>query len=287
MINYFFRGKIDLVPDADSPGTFLIKNLSSEAMTGTFELYYDYDDAGTVNNRQFLTSWDRSIPANDQRNIGAIPDPTNPAPKNPGEYMLVFKGNMGQETEAQFGIGAVVGKFVSNSVLIFAETSSDAEGLNLFIPEHLAQKFLLNPGAISVQVGDEILPPMFVTRPCSPPELPCVRLRSISGGGSAGLEVTENNAFVVFQFGTPIFFGNTPEDLRLIPRETLCAGSIRGTSLFVNVLNDPPSFQVRFFFEGKVLFEFVLSLSAADRSVVLTNAKGVRLTDVNCRVSIQ
>ena len=108
MINYFFRGRIDLVEDNSSRGTFLIKNLSSEPMSGTFSLYYD----DTLDNRRLLTSWDRSIPANDQVNIGTIPaDPTDPAPKNPGRFMLVFKGDMGAETTAEFG--AVVGKDVT------------------------------------------------------------------------------------------------------------------------------------------------------------------------------
>lgn len=302
MINYFFRGKIDLVPDDSNPGTFLIKNLGSEPMSGTFSLYYDYDDAnaGTVNNRQLLISWDRSIPANDQVNIGTISDPINPAPKNPGEYMLVFKGNMGAETTAEFG--AVVGKLVSSSILIFAAERYDAPGnpgdsdveLHLFIPENLTQKFLLNPAAISVQVGGLILPPMSVGEPCSPPRLPCVRLTGgnpLGGSGDAELSITQNNAFVGLVFTTSgwiqVFSGNTPEDLRLIPRETLCAYYIAGTSLVVGGY-EPLSFvQVRFFFEGKVLFEFVVSPPAADNSVVLTNAKGVRLTDVNCRVGIQ
>jgi len=116
MINYFFRGKIDLVPDDANPGTFLIKNLGNEPMSGTFALYYD--DAG--NNRTLLISWDRSIPANDQVNIGTIPpDPTNPAPKNPGVYMLVFKGDMGAETTAEFG--AVVGKVVTIAPWTFTD----------------------------------------------------------------------------------------------------------------------------------------------------------------------
>jgi probable HAF family extracellular repeat protein len=119
MINYFFRGKIDLVPDAANPGTFLIRNLGSEPMNGDFALYYDYDDsgAGTVNNRKLAADlFNGPIAANGQQNIGTLPDPAtlNPAPKIPGEYMLVFQGDMGAETTAQgqFVIGAVVGKVV-------------------------------------------------------------------------------------------------------------------------------------------------------------------------------
>jgi len=121
MINYFFRGKIDLVPDDTNPGTFLIKNLGSEPMTGDFGLYYDYDAPGTRNNRTLLIDWRNiSIPENGQLNIGTVPaDPTNPAPKNSGIFMLVFKGDMGAESTAEFG--AVVGKIVSIAPWTFTD----------------------------------------------------------------------------------------------------------------------------------------------------------------------
>ena len=132
MINYFFRGKIDLVPDDTNPGTFLIKNLGNEPVTGDFALYYD-NDAGSVNNRTLFIDWGtKSIPANDRVNIGTISDPTNPAPKNPGEFILVFKGNMGAETTADFG--AVVGKIVNIQEWIITDlgtsASSGAYGIN-------------------------------------------------------------------------------------------------------------------------------------------------------------
>jgi len=46
MIDYFFRGKIDYVPDPANPGGFLIKNIGTEPMKGTFRVYYD-DQSGT------------------------------------------------------------------------------------------------------------------------------------------------------------------------------------------------------------------------------------------------
>jgi len=45
LINYFFRCKIDVVPDPNDPTGYLIKNLGPETMNGTFEFHYD--DAGT------------------------------------------------------------------------------------------------------------------------------------------------------------------------------------------------------------------------------------------------
>jgi len=99
MINYFFRGKIDLVEDDDNPGNYFLKNLGNEPMTGTFALYYDYDDAsaGTVNNRKLLISWDKTVPANDRVSVGTIPFPSDPAPKNPDEFMLDRKRERSSE----------------------------------------------------------------------------------------------------------------------------------------------------------------------------------------------
>ncbi len=44
LINYFFRGKIDFVPDPDKTGFYRIKNLGNEDMSGVFALYYDAVD---------------------------------------------------------------------------------------------------------------------------------------------------------------------------------------------------------------------------------------------------
>src|SRR5262249_42701667 len=42
LINFFFRGvgKIELIPDPQNVGGYLIQNLSEETMKGTFYLYY-------------------------------------------------------------------------------------------------------------------------------------------------------------------------------------------------------------------------------------------------------
>jgi hypothetical protein len=40
-LDYFFRGRIDFMPDPDNSNTFLIKNLGPDDMSGTFTLYYD------------------------------------------------------------------------------------------------------------------------------------------------------------------------------------------------------------------------------------------------------
>jgi hypothetical protein len=108
LLNYFFRGQINLVePDPNgAPGAYFIKNLSDpvfgEDMSGTFQLYYD----DTSDNR-------KSIPLNG--NAGGLTTillmgesvpvsftiPTDA--QEPGKYILVFRGTMGNEDNAVAG----------------------------------------------------------------------------------------------------------------------------------------------------------------------------------------
>jgi hypothetical protein len=126
LINYFFRGKIDIVPDPQNPGSHLIKNLGTELMTGKFALYYDVADgtripAPDANGNPLV--WDSRViladssgvlgPNSDMPVTGFVP-PTTPAPKRVGEYMLVFAGDIGEEkADAASGVvGAVAAKFI-------------------------------------------------------------------------------------------------------------------------------------------------------------------------------
>ena len=132
MINYFFRGKLDAEPA--SPGTLLVKNLSREAMQGDFGLYYD-DAQG--NRRPVAITACRvgsvdiqvaqgkckgaallSVNADPNARLSVTFDaPVSPAPKNAGEYMLVFSGDMGEEKAdpANGVVGAVVGKKIAQN----------------------------------------------------------------------------------------------------------------------------------------------------------------------------
>jgi hypothetical protein len=98
LINFFFRGKIDMVEDPDPAHSdqYLIKNLGNEPLTGTFELYYDSPDGKT---RTFVKSWDLSIESG--KSAGPITFPS-PDPK-PSSYLLVFIGDMGKETREMSG----------------------------------------------------------------------------------------------------------------------------------------------------------------------------------------
>jgi hypothetical protein len=103
MINYFFRGvgKIDITPHSTQTSHLVIKNLSEETIRGTFSLYYD-DQNGE---RIYAYNWPvdggkLTISPQSQSSVPAMPfSPYRPdhPPQKPGEFLLVFKGEMGNE----------------------------------------------------------------------------------------------------------------------------------------------------------------------------------------------
>jgi hypothetical protein len=117
LLNYFFRGKIDLVRDPADPVKYLIKNFGTEPLKGTFALYYD-DETGNRHSVPGARWVDVSLAVEsagaDAQYAVSFTPPTDPAPKIAGEYMLVFQGEMGEERpdEARGIIGAVVAKHV-------------------------------------------------------------------------------------------------------------------------------------------------------------------------------
>lgn len=103
LLNYFFRGKMDMIKDPNNPNQYIIKNLSDENMFGAFSLYYD----DTNNNRYLVASWGNlAINANSQSSSVTFTSPSSPTPKEKGKYILVFRGTFGNE------IGAVGGRVV-------------------------------------------------------------------------------------------------------------------------------------------------------------------------------
>ena len=89
LLKYFFRGKLNVIPTG--PGRIQIQNLSSEAMSGAFTLYYDAND-GT---RKLLSSWQLTIGSGGTSNPVTFSEPSDS--DEPGKYILVFKGQMGNE----------------------------------------------------------------------------------------------------------------------------------------------------------------------------------------------
>ena len=126
IIDYMFRGKIDLVPhvlaDGSTAPSFDFVNLGDEPLTGTVQLYYD----DTNGNRYPVvgTGWPMTVtslaPApppgsldrSNRTQAPAIPDQLQ-GPDTPGVYMIVFNGTMGAETPIGDGPGAVVAKQVT------------------------------------------------------------------------------------------------------------------------------------------------------------------------------
>lgn len=100
LLDYFFRAKIDLVPDEETNSGFVILNKSVDDMDGTFELYYD-----NINDvRIRLWSRNLAIDAGDKsKNINDIESPTDA--KVAGKYILVFRGKLGKE---DVGVGGKV-----------------------------------------------------------------------------------------------------------------------------------------------------------------------------------
>jgi len=111
LMEYFFRGKIDLVADPGGQG-YVIENKSDEDMQGTFELFYDTEED------QRLPVPDQAFPVALSISSGQQSQPINFSPpinaKEPGKYILVFSGQLGNELpdETQGSRGAVIGKVV-------------------------------------------------------------------------------------------------------------------------------------------------------------------------------
>ncbi len=122
MLDYFFRGDIDLVKDQDNRGAYVVKNNSDEPMQGAFALYYETTD----NQRTAHTAarWDLSVPAHGQSEPVRIGRPREQANKE-GEYLLVFLGKMGEEQllySTDGAAGAVAAKMISTDDCPYGET---------------------------------------------------------------------------------------------------------------------------------------------------------------------
>jgi hypothetical protein len=100
LLNYFFRGQINLAPGGDGRDQYVITNNSSEDMTGTFSLFYD----DINDNRIMLAQWENiAAPARGESQVVSFVTPSSPdfpAPKEKHRYILVFQGAMGNETGA-------------------------------------------------------------------------------------------------------------------------------------------------------------------------------------------
>jgi len=101
LLNYFFRGDIDMVPDDTTGSGYVIVNNTDEDMSGIFELWYDNDSDQRIR----IDGWSLSIgKKNSGNNKGmniTFTEPTNA--KEDRKYMLVFRGKLGNEEDAFAG----------------------------------------------------------------------------------------------------------------------------------------------------------------------------------------
>jgi hypothetical protein len=98
LLDYFFRGRLAPFGDEQSFG---FENASDEAMEGTFTLYYD--DGGDVRRPVPGAAWTRALAASGTVEGLSVTAPGSPLPKEPGRYMLVFRGVLGSEPDAVVG----------------------------------------------------------------------------------------------------------------------------------------------------------------------------------------
>ena len=98
LLDYFFRG---LVIASGSDLSFGFANGSDEAMDGTFTLYYD--DGSDVRRPVPGAAWTRTLAPSGAVEDLSLSAPSSPLPKEPGKYMLVFRGALGNERDAVVG----------------------------------------------------------------------------------------------------------------------------------------------------------------------------------------
>jgi hypothetical protein len=101
LLNYFFRGDIEMVPDSTTGSGYVIVNNTDEDMNGTFELYYDNNSDERIR----INGWSLSIAKKSSGNNRSINITfTKPSDmKEDGKYMLVFRGKLGNEENAVAG----------------------------------------------------------------------------------------------------------------------------------------------------------------------------------------
>ena len=135
LINYFFRGEIDMIKDDTKPGKYIIENHSAEAMDGTCTLYYDDENENRI--AVPGASWTCNIAANREIEVESFTAPTDPKPEKKGEYMLVFEGKLGNEEVAV--IGKVVELNDSWSYLLIKQTDFSTDAIT-YIEESIGSE---------------------------------------------------------------------------------------------------------------------------------------------------
>ncbi|MCC7203420.1 MAG: PD40 domain-containing protein [Nitrospirae bacterium] len=119
LTEYFFRGRIAV--KRDGPDSIKIKNLSTEPLNeGAIGVYYDSNDTGL---RTILSSYviAPGVPVAPGDETGEIQVPVPGDNVEPGQYIIVFKGRLGEED------GAVIGKVYSERLLFISQRNGASE----------------------------------------------------------------------------------------------------------------------------------------------------------------
>lgn len=110
LIDYFFRGDIELRLDPEGNGWIIVNN-SNESLSGDFSLYYD--DKQDIRHEIEDAQQTLNIPAGESSAAFNFTTPTFPKPNKTGKYILVFKGVMGEETDLNGNPMTVIGRVVN------------------------------------------------------------------------------------------------------------------------------------------------------------------------------
>lgn len=98
LLDYFFRGRLAASGDSLSAG---FANLGSEPMDGTLSLYYDAADDKRYGVPDAV--WRATLAPGGFVGDLRFRAPSNPPPREPGKYMLAFRGVLGHEADAVIG----------------------------------------------------------------------------------------------------------------------------------------------------------------------------------------
>jgi len=143
LLNYFFRGEIEMIPDDVSGSGYVIVNNTDESMSGIFELWYDNKAGYRVKAWSASLTIDKKSSNNKSRNI-TFPSPTDI--KEPNKYMLVFKGKLGNEEDAVIGRSI---EFKDEEYLFFLNTNYEISTFKIAVTNG---QYQLTPKSKSVNI---------------------------------------------------------------------------------------------------------------------------------------
>jgi len=109
LLAYFFRGQIDMIPDEATGSGYVIVNNTDEDMNGAFELWYDNKSDQRVKAWSNSLSLGKQSSGNNKSQNITVNNPTNA--KDPGKYILVFRGQLGNEVDAVAGKNVIINTY--------------------------------------------------------------------------------------------------------------------------------------------------------------------------------